>query len=512
MWYNIQPMELRGIKIRLVLTAAVLAAMAVGFRAMLFSHLPGVFSAAEEDMDYAWFVPLFSIAVLWNERALLRESLGRPGAWGLAAAVPCLLLGLLGARGLQVRFELLAFIGLLISVPWAMFGGRCAKRVAFPALCLLFCMPLASYLSILTVHLRLFASAAAGGILSLLFDGVVRQGNMIALVDVVVDGSPFVIDIANPCSGLRSIFALMAISVGYGYFTQPTWGRRAVLFALSVPLAVLGNITRIITICVVAKSSSPQFATGFYHDFSGFVVFAVALLLLIGAGGALDRLCGAGAKDVPSAEGCDDPKPEAPPPSSGASGIAVPVLAALVVVPVMAFQAMTPEPELSEAPAVVFPDVAGFAAEPLEPSVAETNILRGAAIDKRLYKAAGGMWFQVSAVTSGANKGSLHRPELCLPSQGFDMGDSRSVRIGDVDWRVIPLMAKGDCPDALFAYTFFNQDGYGTDSHEARIWRDVWDRTVYSRIDRWVMLTVQFPSSDMRAFRALLGQMGGFSR
>jgi len=507
-----QLMELRGVKIRLVLTAVVFAAMVVGFRAMLLNHLPGVFSAVEEDMDYAWFVPLFSIAVLWNERALLRESLGRPSACGLVLVFPCLVLGLLGARGLQVRFELLAFIGLLISVPWAMFGRGCARRVAFPALCLLFCMPLASYLSILTVHLRLFASAVAGGILSLLFDGVVRQGNMIALVDVIVDGSPFVIDIANPCSGLRSIFALMAISVGYGYFTQPTWGRRAVLFALSVPLAILGNITRIITICIVAKSSSPQFATGFYHDFSGFVVFAVALLLLVGAGGALDRLCRGGTKDGSGAEDRAVPASKAPPSASGIAWSVVPLLAALVVVPVMAFQAITPEPTLSEVPEVVFPHVAGFAAESLEPSVAETNILRGAMIEKRLYKAAGGMWFQTTAVTSGANKGSLHRPELCLPSQGFDMGESRSVRVGEVDWRIIPLTAKGDNPDALFAYTFFNQDGYRTDSHEARIWRDVWDRTLHSRIDRWVMVTVQFPSSDERAFRALLGHLGGFSR
>ena len=502
---------------RLGLMALVFAVVAFGFRAMIFSHLPGVFCAPEEDMDYAWFVPLFSIAVLWTERARIKASLGAPSIWGALALVPFLVLGLLGARGLQVRFELLAFIGLLVAIPWAFFGRECAKRVAFPAACLVFCMPLATYLSVLTVHLRLFASAVAGGLLSVFVDGIVRQGNLIALSDVLLeDGSPFVIDIANPCSGLRSIFALMAISVGYGYFTQPTWARRAVLFALSVPLAILGNIVRIMSICIVAKSADPAFAIGFYHDFSGFIVFAVALLLLVGAGGAIDRI----AKPVAA----DGKTPPPPPPYAGqslavadatrAASWAAVVLVIVLVVPTMLFQATAPEPRLMEPCRVDFPAISGFSAEALPPSEAETNLLRGAVVEKRLYSDArrsdnGGFWFQVTAVTSGASKSSLHRPELCLPSQGFDMAGSSSVTVGDVDWRVIPLTPKGDYPGALFAYTFANQDGYRTDSHEARIWRDIWDRSVHGRIDRWTMITIQVPSPDERILRALLKELGG---
>ncbi len=504
-------------KVRLALMCAVLATVAFGFRAMIFEHLPGVFAAPEEDMDYAWFVPLFSVAVLWTNRARLRLALGEPSLWGVAAAVPCLALGFLGSRGLQVRFELLAFVGLLIAVPWAFFGSRLAKAVAFPAACLLFCMPLASYLAVFTVHLRLFASAVAGGILSAAFEGVVRQGNMIAVTDVLLaDGSPFVVDIANPCSGLRSIFALMAISVGYGYFTQPTWARRAVLFALSVPLAVLGNIVRIVSICVVAKSATPAFAIGFYHDFSGFVIFAVALLLLVGAGGLLDKVCGTsegGEKGGEGESGAGSASAAARTPRKGFAGALPAALACAAIVPSMVYQATAPAPALMAPPVVVFPSVDGFAAETLAVSEAEENLLRGAVVDKRLYRDAkggeNGFWFQATAVTSGASKGSLHRPELCLPSQGFDMSSSRTVRVGDVDWRVITLTPKGDYGGALFAYTFVNQDGYRTDSHEARIWRDVWDRSFNGRIDRWTMVTVQAPTLDARVFEYLLSRFGG---
>ena len=95
------------------------------------------------------------------------------------------------------------------------------------------------------------------------------------------DGS-FSIDVAEPCSGLRSIFALMALTAGYAYFTQPTWTRRGLLFALSVPIAIIGNIARILSIVLVGAYASKSFATGFYHDYSGYVVFLVAIAMMVG--------------------------------------------------------------------------------------------------------------------------------------------------------------------------------------------------------------------------------------
>ena len=495
---------------RLGLLAVAFIAMVVGFRAMLFDHLPGVFYAVEEDMDYAWFVPLFSIAVLWSERLRLKAAVGSPGFGGVLLALPCLAFGIIGARGLQVRFELLAFVGLLIAVPWALFGRRMARAVAFPVLCLLFCMPMASYLSLFTVHLRLVASAVSEFIVSIFGVDVLRQGNLISLPGVILDGEQFVIDIANPCSGLRSIVALMAISVGYGYYTQPTWFRRALLSALSIPIAVIGNVTRIVSICLVAKSSSASFAIGFYHDFSGFIVFAAAILLLAAAGSAIDAVAGKMGKRLGKGE---DEGAECKAESEkciveGCKGTGTVVVLLVLLLPVMAFQAIAPKPVLTEAPAVEFPVIEGFKAEAMEPSPAETNILRGATIDKRVYKMDNGFWFQVTAVTSGESKGSLHRPELCLPSQGFDMGAGEMAVEDGIEWRLIRLTAKGDMPDALFAYTFFNQDGYRTSRHESRIWRDVWDRTVHNRIDRWVMVTVHSPINDEAFIRSVMRELG----
>ncbi len=530
-------------KIRTGLFAASIAAVLVGFRAMLLSRLPSIFAAPEEDLSFGWYVPLFSLYVLWTERAKVRDSLGSPSLAGLMASVPFFLLGLLGARGLQIRFELLAFVGLMVTIPWTFFGLRTAKRVLFPALFLLFCMPLNSYLSLVTVHLRLLVSAVSTGILSGFGMDIAREGNLIALPGVVADGHVFTIDIADPCSGLRSIFALLALAAGYGYFTQPTWLRRGVLFALAVPFAVIGNILRIMTICIVARCFDTDFAIGFYHDFAGYVVFLVALALLVGAGGILslvfDRQGEVGEKAAaPVAEPSDHARDRAP--------VLLPPIAFVLVAVVMACQTRTPRPEVAEPPVVVLPETLSvrlphpiriadedrrplvsleedelFNGEAIAPSVAETNLLVGATLSRRAYspgrlasfdktadddgeKRRNLTLFSVSSVVSGPAKQSLHRPELCLPSQGFDMGDDRVVRVGSTDWHVIELMAKGGRGAALFAYTFFNQDGCSTHSHEVRILRDVWDRTVHNRVDRWAMITVHLNMPDEAVLRAVL--------
>ena len=99
----------------------------------------------------------------------------------------------------------------------------------------------------------------------------------------------FSIDVAEPCSGMRSLFAMMALTAAYSYFTQPTWFRRGLLFVLAIPIAVLGNVSRILSIVAIAATCSSDFATGFYHDYSGYVVFLVAVFLMVVTGGLITK-------------------------------------------------------------------------------------------------------------------------------------------------------------------------------------------------------------------------------
>lgn len=278
-------MRLRELTIRLVLFGVTMASLLWGYQLMLLDHAPAVFNGVMEDLSYGWYVPVFSLYVLWRERQELKASLGAPSAFGLLLVLPFFFFGFLGTRGSQLRLEILGFVGLLIALPWAFFGRATMKRVLFPALLLLFCMPLHSYLDLVTIHLRTFAVATAYETLRALGVNVMRVGT-----SIVGNDGAFAIDVADPCSGLRSLFALMALTAGYAYFTQPTWLRRGVLFACSIPLAVLGNVVRIFTIVLIAATCSSEFAAGYYHDYSGYVVFLVAILMMVIVGGLITNV------------------------------------------------------------------------------------------------------------------------------------------------------------------------------------------------------------------------------
>ncbi len=277
-------MRLKYNTFRLILFAVTVVALLVGYHLLILYHAPSVFRDELEDLSFGWYIPLFSLYVLWYDRKTIVESIGEPSWWGVIFALPFIFCGFLGARGIQVRMEIVGFVGLLISMALAFFGRTTMKRVLFPALFLLFCLPLHTFLDIVTIHLRLLAVSIAHGTIHGVGVEIVRQGTMLSSPSGL-----FAIDVADPCSGMRSLFAMMALTAGYSYFVQPTWIRRGLLFALAIPIAVLGNVFRIISIIAVSALCSQEFALGFYHDYSGYVVFLVSISLMVGCSALITK-------------------------------------------------------------------------------------------------------------------------------------------------------------------------------------------------------------------------------
>jgi len=185
----------------------------------------------------------------------------------------------------------------------------------------------------------------------------------------------------------------------------------------------------------------------------------------------------------------------------------IPVCATVAVVAAMAWQGAENDPVVCEAPTVRLGELSGFESEVIPPSEGELHTLPSdTIIDKRLYKSPDGAWYAATLVIGGHSKSSIHRPELCLPSQGFQMSAPRSCEVSGVWWRMLTL-ARRDAPSLAFAYTFFNQDGFRTDSHVVRIFRDVWDRSINGRIDRWAMVTVNGYPAEPRLMEAFLARL-----
>lgn len=182
----------------------------------------------------------------------------------------------------------------------------------------------------------------------------------------------------------------------------------------------------------------------------------------------------------------------------------IPALAAALVVATMADQGRTVEPVLQEAPACPLPVLTGYAREPVAMSDAEKGVLPAdTKVEKFCYSDGAGTSHLVVRVIGGREKGSIHRPEMCLPAQGFQMAEPRDLAVGAISWHAVTL-ARQAAPSARFAYTFSNQEGFRTSSHLRRIFRDVWDRSLRGRIDRWVMTTVLSSAADDTALSAFL--------
>ena len=532
---------------RIVLFLATVAFMLYGFGGM-FMRLRNVFSDPIEDMSFGWLVPVFSLYVLWTSRREIKESVGKPSILGLLACLPCIAVALVGTRGLQLRLEQAGFAGLCIALPWAFFGWRTAKLCVFPAIYLLFTVPLATFLDAVTIHLRLLASGTAFAVLKGFGVEVVQHGTAI----IAQGAHSFNIDVAEPCSGLRSLFALMALTAAYSWYTQPTGMRRIALFACALPLAVLGNVVRILTICMCAAWGSADFAMGFYHDYSGYVIFIVAISLMVACGEFISRFAdswnnshgmkgvkltkgeseGSAFKNLGCVKNLGAPRDADGPKGPFAAGqvartesgsrIWLAFAAAFLLSPIFVFQAMTPVSMIMSPPEFELPaKIAGCQTDGIlfctdeqcarwvlasrvkdgpkkcpacgselsSQSLGERKVLPAdTKIVKRIYRMAD-VQFLVSAVIGGVSKSSLHRPEVCMPAQGYVMSNPRSFEVAGRPFRAIHLSGANSSPSVL-AYTFFNQAGVRTASHTQRILVDTWDRSVYNRVDRWVMVTV----------------------
>ena len=152
------------------------------------------------------------------------------------------------------------------------FGGwELLKELRFVLLVLLLAIPIPSIIfNEITLPLQLLASKLASSLLPLFGVPVLREGNVIELPSMKLE-------VAEACSGIRSLMSLFALSVFYGYFLENSFLRRALLALSSIPIAIAANAVRIFGTGLCVQYWDPDKAQGFFHEFSGWVIFLVSL-------------------------------------------------------------------------------------------------------------------------------------------------------------------------------------------------------------------------------------------
>jgi exosortase len=230
--------------------------------------------AHDPNYSHGFFVPVFSLFVIWSERDKLRKLALEPSASGLIVlflGLVVLAAGTLGAELFLSRVSLLLTIAGLVVIT---FGWNHMRAIFFPWIFLLFMIPIpAIFLNQITFPLQLLASKAAALTLPLMGVPVLREGNIIQLPAMALE-------VAEACSGIRSLMSLATLAIIYGYLLEPRTSIRVILALASVPIAVLANSLRIIGTGLLVQYWDPDKAQGFFHEFSGWVIFVVSLVML----------------------------------------------------------------------------------------------------------------------------------------------------------------------------------------------------------------------------------------
>lgn len=236
------------------------------------------------DYSHGPLLPLVSLYALWNSRAMLANAHKRTIPWGFTLVLLALLLHWIGFRSGFHRLSLISLLLFLWGCGLSLYGTAVARLLIFPIGYLTFCIPL-NILDGLSFKLRMIAATLANEILNGF--GVASQRTGTAIYSTA--GGAFSFDVADPCSGIRSLLALTALSAAYAYFTQKSMLKKWLLFLFSIPIAIAANVARIVSIALVAQLFGQEAALKVYHDYSGYIVFTVATILLMSIGQLISK-------------------------------------------------------------------------------------------------------------------------------------------------------------------------------------------------------------------------------
>jgi len=235
----------------------------------------------DPNFSHGFFVPLFSAFVIWQRRDQL-FALDRTPSWsGLAVLFLGLLILIVGQMGAELFLARSSLLLLLAGLVILFFGWKVFGAVVFPWAFLLLMIPIPALLfNQVTFPLQLLASQVSAALLPLLGVPILREGNVINLPSMALE-------VAEACSGIRSLLSLLTLAIIYGYFTDKRLWVRWVLALASVPIAVAANSVRIIGTGLLVQYWDAEKAEGYFHASWGLIIFVVSLLMLYGLHGLI---------------------------------------------------------------------------------------------------------------------------------------------------------------------------------------------------------------------------------
>lgn len=479
--------------------------------------------SSQKDWQFCLLVPGIVGWLVWSKRESLRP-LPLVGDWvGVAPLAGGLFFYWLGYKADTGYPGFLAVQLILAGLILLLAGRRWMRALFFPWLFLFFTWPMQPLEDSVASPLRPRTAAMASTLLNLVGVPTISEGSALqSAADAATGqsvGDAFSLDVDAKCSGINSLFALMMISALLGYLALGRPRFRLLLFACSIPLAVAGNVVRLLLLAVGTLQFGSDFAVGqrigdhqemsLYHTFAGFAVFGVALA-------GMFALCWL----LEGREMKTNLKRHASPTAAGAWFV-IPMpgqtqrhLFAAFALPLLTLTlcALTDAGFHASKPGVVLKlplQLDNYQGRELFMTAKEQTLLDpGVRLTRLLYGSAAGRQIMATVILSGFEKRSLHRPEVCLPNQGWTIVDRAQMPLRLEDGREITVMMMRLFRDsepqpgvrirtrALNFYWYIGSDGTWCPDHYEHVFLSYFDAVFRNIQHRWAMASFYVPVSD----------------
>jgi len=386
-----------------------------------------------EDYSYGFLIPVVSLYLLWDMRERLR-GVKVDGSWSVFPVLLFLVLlsvyGILGSSG---NIAMPSVPLLIICFTAFCFGIELTKRLILPLGFLIFMVPIPAVLErTIGMYLKTISSVLGGKIIQLFNISVNVSGN-------IIDLGVTQLQVVDACNGLRYVFPLLAIGIIYAYLFERIAWKRVFCVVITVPIAILTNALRIGITGILTNFYGPSVAEGFFHDFSGWILFMASSFMLFLIGRILKFF-------PPKENKIEKPDPAVPEKSdtprqmmmgSGGSGPFVISVAVLVVVAGLSLSTKALPPVVIQGGIAGFPPVFSSwsgQASPVDPEIIEMSGAEQAFNGS--YRNAQGeevsLYIGYRGTAFLSNENFFHSPTVCLPSSGWETHEVTTRTIDSV--------------------------------------------------------------------------------
>jgi exosortase len=278
------------LKIRLLAVGALMISFGILYRDVIAKLVHDWY--VDDNYSHGFLIVPLAAYFAWERRQRLAALPLAPSALGLILIAGSLLVLMAGILGAELFLTRISIIGLAVGTVVFVLGWGHARVLAFPLGFLLLMIPIPAIIfNQIAFPLQLVASQFGEVVLSTLSIPVLREGNVIMLANTSLE-------VAEACSGIRSLVSLLTLGIVYGYFIDTRLTVRLFLALATIPVAIITNGLRVAGTGVAAHYYGAGAAEGFFHTFSGWLVFIAAFTLLFAVARALKVL----APDPGSAE------------------------------------------------------------------------------------------------------------------------------------------------------------------------------------------------------------------